>query len=120
MSCRPNLTALAGPSMGPNGGQIYIDGFTGGQLPPKSSILAIRINQNPFSAQYDRAGYGRIEIITKPGTDNGTAAADVQGQDKVFNTSTPFLGPPTSSPTTINCFSPETLPGRFGRACRLR
>ncbi|HEV3317183.1 MAG TPA: carboxypeptidase-like regulatory domain-containing protein, partial [Candidatus Angelobacter sp.] len=27
------LQALAGPSAGPNGGQIYIDGFTGGQLP---------------------------------------------------------------------------------------
>ena len=63
------LAALAGPSAGPNGGQIYIDGFTGGQLPPKASILAIRINQNPFSAQYDQPGYGRIEIITKPGTD---------------------------------------------------
>src|SRR3984893_2844722 len=32
------LEALAGPSAGPNGGQIYIDGFTGGQLPPKASI----------------------------------------------------------------------------------
>ena len=63
------LTALAGPSAGPNGGQIYIDGFTGGQLPPKSSIREIRINQNPFSAQYDKVGYGRIEIFTKPGTD---------------------------------------------------
>jgi Carboxypeptidase regulatory-like domain len=29
------LQALAGPAAGPNGGQIYIDGFTGGQLPPK-------------------------------------------------------------------------------------
>jgi len=54
------LQALAGPSAGPNGGQIYIDGFTGGQLPPKSSIREIRINQNPFSAQYDRMGFGRI------------------------------------------------------------
>jgi hypothetical protein len=63
------LQALAGPSAGPNGGQIYIDGFTGGQLPPKSSIREIRINQNPFSAQYDRMGFGRIEILTKPGTD---------------------------------------------------
>src|SRR5438034_191436 len=61
------LQALAGPSAGPNGGQIYIDGFTGGQLPPKSAILEIRVNQNPFSAQYDRLGYGRIEITTKPG-----------------------------------------------------
>src|SRR5665213_3201381 len=63
------LTALAGPSAGPNGGQIYVDGFTGGQLPPKSSIREIRINQNPFSAEYDRLGYGRIEVFTKPGTD---------------------------------------------------
>jgi hypothetical protein len=37
------LQALAGPSSGPNGGQIYIDGFTGGRLPPKESIREIRI-----------------------------------------------------------------------------
>ena len=59
------LQALAGPSAGPNGGQLYVDGFTGGQIPPKSSIREIRINQNPFSAQFDRLGYGRIEIFTK-------------------------------------------------------
>jgi len=29
------LQALAGPSAGPNGGQMYIDGFTAGQLPRK-------------------------------------------------------------------------------------
>ncbi len=86
------LQALAGPSAGPNGGQIYIDGFTGGQLPPKSSILAIRINQNPFSAQYDQLGYGRIEIITKPGTDTYHGSFMTMFGDKVLNTSTPFLG----------------------------
>jgi len=37
------LSALAGPSAGPNGGQIYIDGFSGGQLPPKSAILLRRV-----------------------------------------------------------------------------
>ncbi len=62
------LLALAGPAAGPDGGQIYIDGFTGGQLPPKSSILEVRINQNPFSAENDRIGYGRIDILTKPGS----------------------------------------------------
>ncbi len=62
------LQALAGPAAGPNGGQIYIDGFEGGQIPPKSSILEIRVNQNPFSAEFDRIGYGRIEIVTKPGS----------------------------------------------------
>src|ERR1041385_1328079 len=28
------LQALAGPSIGPNGGQIFIDGFSGANLPP--------------------------------------------------------------------------------------
>jgi Carboxypeptidase regulatory-like domain len=64
-----DLQALAGPAAGPNGGSIFIDGFSGGELPPKNSIREIRINQNPFSPEYDRLGFGRIETFTKPGTD---------------------------------------------------
>ena len=79
------LTALAGPSAGPNGGQIYVDGFTGGQLPPKSSIREIRINQNPFSAQFDKLGYGRIEVFTKPGTDKFHGSFQVNGNPSQFN-----------------------------------
>ena len=80
-----DLQALAGPSAGPNGGQIYIDGFTGGQLPPKASIREIRINQNPFSSEYDKLGYGRIEIFTKPGTDKFHGQVMVDGNDSAFN-----------------------------------
>jgi hypothetical protein len=86
------LTALAGPAAGPNGGQIYVDGFTGGQLPPKSSIREIRINQNPFSAQYDKLGYGRVEVFTKPGTDKFHGNFQMSGQANFLNTSNPFLG----------------------------
>src|SRR5271155_3534154 len=64
------LQAMAGPAAGPSGGQIYIDGFTGGNLPPKSSIREIRINSNPYAPEFDRPGFGRIEILTKPGTDS--------------------------------------------------
>ena len=85
------LEALAGPSAGPNGGQIYIDGFTGGQLPPKSSIREIRVNQNPFSAEYDRLGYGRIEIFTKPGTGSLHGNFQASGNDSAFNTQNPLL-----------------------------
>ncbi len=85
------LTALAGPAAGPNGGQIYVDGFTGGQLPPKSSIREIRINQNPFSAQYDRLGFGRVEIFTKPGTDKYHGNYQINGNDSAFNTQNPVL-----------------------------
>ncbi|HXZ39247.1 MAG TPA: carboxypeptidase regulatory-like domain-containing protein [Terriglobales bacterium] len=85
-----DLEALAGPSAGPNGGQVYIDGFTGGQLPPKSSIREIRINQNPFSSEYDKLGYGRIEIFTKPGTDNYHGEFFLDGNDSAFNSLNPF------------------------------
>ena len=87
-----DLQALAGPSAGPNGGQMYIDGFTAGQLPPKSSIREIRINQNPFSAEYDKLGYGRIEIFTKPGTDKLHGQFMVNGNDSAFNSPNPFAG----------------------------
>ncbi len=93
-----DLEALAGPSAGPNGGQLYIDGFTAGQLPPKSSIREIRINQNPFSAEYDKLGYGRIEIFTKPGTDKFHGQFSVVGNDSAFNTRNPFLGDAEQQP----------------------
>jgi Carboxypeptidase regulatory-like domain len=84
------LQALAGPSAGPNGGQIYIDGFTGGRLPPKSSIREIRINSNPFSAEYDRLGFGRIEIFTKPGTDKFRGQGFFTFNDQALNSRNPF------------------------------
>lgn len=92
------LQALAGPSAGPNGGQVYIDGFSGGQLPPKSAIREIRINQNPFSAEFDKLGYGRIEIFTKPGTDKFHGQFSVLGNDSAFNTRNPFLGDAEQQP----------------------
>ena len=85
-----DLQALGGPSAGPNGGQMYIDGFTAGQLPPKSSIREIRLNQNPFSAEYDKVGLGRIEILTKPGADKWHGQASVNGNASGLNSKNPF------------------------------
>lgn len=86
------LQALAGAAAGPNGGQIYIDGFEGGQIPPKSSILEIHVNQNPFSAEYDRIGYGRIEIITKPGSQKFKGMIGGFGTASPLNSSNPLVG----------------------------
>ncbi len=85
------LQAMAGPGAGPNGGQIYIDGFTGGNMPPKSSIREVRINSNPFSAEYDRPGFGRIEILTKPGTDKIHGQFFGQFNKEIFNSRSPLL-----------------------------
>jgi hypothetical protein len=95
------LSALAGGAAGPNGGEMYIDGFSGGSLPPKSSIREIRINQNPFSAQYDKLGYGRIEILTKPGTDKLHGSFMMMGNHSSFNSLNPFV---TSEPAYYTTF----------------
>lgn len=111
------LQALAGPSAGPNGGEIYIDGFTGGQIPPKSSIREIRINQNPFSAEYDRLGYGRIEIFTKPGTNQYHGQFLADGNDSSFNalwSPVPVEQPPYHSELfSGNISGPLTKKGSF-------
>ena len=84
------LQALAGPSAGPNGGQIFVDGFTGGRLPPRASIREVRINSNPFSAEYDRLGFGRIEILTRPGTERFRGQASFNFNDEALNSRNPF------------------------------
>ena len=84
------LQALAGAGAGPNGGQIYIDGFTGGQMPSKESIREIRINQNPFSAEFDRIGHGRIEILTRPGSERWRGSAFMNFNDESLNSRNPF------------------------------
>ncbi|HYJ86407.1 MAG TPA: carboxypeptidase-like regulatory domain-containing protein [Pyrinomonadaceae bacterium] len=83
------LQALAGPSMGPNGGQIFVDGFSGGSLPSKSSIREIRINQNPFAAENDQPS-GRVDIFTKPGTDKLRGTAFLNFNDESLNSRNPF------------------------------
>jgi hypothetical protein len=85
-----DLEALAGPSAGPSGGAIYVDGFSGGQLPSKESIREVRVNQNPFSPEYDKLGYGRIEVFTKPGTDKFHGTAYFNFADDFWNSRNPY------------------------------
>lgn len=96
------LQALAGPSAGPNGGQLFIDGFTGGRMPPKESIREVRINQNPFSTEYDRLGFGRIEILTKPGTNKIRGQGFYNFSDESLNSRNPFA--PTRAPYQMRVF----------------
>ncbi len=85
-----DLQALAGPSAGPNGGALFVDGFSGGELPTKDSISEIRINQNPFSPEYDTLGLGRIEIVTKPGADAWHGTGFYNFGDSVWNSRNPY------------------------------
>src|SRR5207253_1691411 len=51
----------------------------------KEAILQIKINSNPFSAEYSEPGFARIEIITKPGTDTYHGGFNFRFNDDVLN-----------------------------------
>ncbi len=94
------LLSLAGGS-GQDGAQLYVDGFSNGRFPPKSSIREVRINENPYTAQYDQLGFGRVEIFTKPGADSWHGEFQASGNDQPFNAANPYAGaqPPYHSYT---------------------
>ncbi len=85
-----DLKALAGPAAGMGDMQLFVDGFSGGRLPSKESIREIRINQNPFSAEYDRVGFGRTEVFTKPGSDRFHGIGFWKFSDAVLNSRNPY------------------------------
>jgi Carboxypeptidase regulatory-like domain len=99
------LQALAGPGVGPTGGnQIYTDGFSSGGIPPKTSIREIRINSNPYSAEYDQPGNNRVEILTKPGGDALHGQISTQFNNEQFNTRSPLYTQSSSLPPYKNLF----------------
>ncbi len=97
-----DLQNLAGPAAGYNGGSIYIDGFSGGEIPPKDSIREIRLNQDPFSPEFDKLGYGRIEILTKPGTNKYHGTVDYNLGTDVWNARNPYAA--QKAPLLLNEF----------------
>src|SRR5687768_11092748 len=96
------VQAMAGPSAGPNGGQIFIDGFTGGRMPPKESIREVRINQNPFNAENNTIGFGNIEIFTKPGADKLRGSTFFNFGDESLNSRNPFA--PSRAPFQVRYY----------------
>ncbi len=85
-----DLQALTGPPVGSTGGQIYQDGFSSNRLPPKNAIREIRINQDPFSAQYDHVGFGRVDVVTKPGSQQLHGTTQFKISDALFNSRNPY------------------------------
>jgi len=64
------LLAMAGSTGRRGDVAVFVDGFRDFKhLPPKDTIEMIRINSNPFSAEFAQPGAARIEITTKPGSD---------------------------------------------------
>jgi hypothetical protein len=105
------IQAMAGGLSGAP--SVFVDGFSGARFPPKSAIAAIRINRDPYAAQYDALGFGRIEIESKAGGDKRHGSIAFSGTQKALNAQDPF-GPETQ-PVYFILNTDGTLSGPLDR-----
>ncbi len=78
-------------ALGAGGVSVVVDGMqTSEKGVTASAIQEVRINQNPYSAEYSRPGRGRIEVITKPGTSSFHGAFNFLFRDSVFDARNAF------------------------------
>jgi hypothetical protein len=85
------INQLAGP-----GAQLRVNGFRGGKLPPKNQIREIRFRLNPYAAENHDAGFGLVDIITKPGVNAWHGSFNFGFRDEALNgrqVFAPFRGP---------------------------
>src|SRR4026207_750772 len=85
------INQLAGP-----GAQIRVNGFRGGKLPPKSQIREIRFRMNPYAAENHDAGFGFVDVTTKPGVNSWHGSFNFGFRDESMNgrqVFAPFRGP---------------------------
>src|SRR5438552_2811828 len=101
---------------------FVIDGFTEGRIPPKDQIQEVRINNNPFSAEFSGVGFGRTEIVTKAGTGDFHGNANFLFRDAALNARNPFAltRPPNQQRNFNSSFSGPVIANRFTLNMNLR
>jgi outer membrane receptor protein involved in Fe transport len=88
---------LDASSLGSGGATLVVDGMearTVGVSP--AAIQSIKLNQDPYSAEFPRPGRGRIEVVTKAGADAYHGSFDFTFRDAALNARDPFA--PTTPP----------------------
>jgi hypothetical protein len=84
-------------SVGTGGVTLVVDGVEATKAGVSASaIQEIKINQNPYTAEFSRPGRGRIEIITKAGADAFHGTFNVVFRDQHLNARDAFAS--TRSP----------------------
>ncbi|QMV18429.1 hypothetical protein GOB94_06825 [Granulicella sp. 5B5] len=80
--------ALAGSNGRP--AEIYVNGLLATRVPPRQTIRQVSINTNPYSAAYDKIGFGRIDITTRPGGSALHGQLQLSGNDSALNARNPY------------------------------
>lgn len=82
---------LDASSVGTSGVTLVVDGVEATRAGVSASaIQEVKINQDPYSAEYPRPGKGRIEIITKPGSSEFHGTFNFLFRDYHLNARDPF------------------------------
>ena len=82
---------LDASSLGTNGVQLLVDGVEASRAGVSASaIQQVKLNQDPYSAEYSRPGRSRIEIITKPGSPEYHGTFNFVFRDYHLNARDPF------------------------------
>ncbi len=94
------LTPFLDASSGSTGGvTIIVDGIERKNIGSSAStIQEVRINNDPYSAEFTRPGRGRIEVTTKPGSPQFHGETNFNFRDSIFNAKSHFA--PVRAPET--------------------
>jgi hypothetical protein len=107
------LMQMAGP-----GAVLRVNGFRGGQLPPKSQIRQIRFRMNSYAAENHDAGGIGIDVLTKPGLDAWRGMSTFSFRDESLNARNAFadtVGPEQYRRAGLN-FNGPLVKGRTSLA----
>jgi len=82
---------LSDGAVGTGGVTLVVDGVEMSKAGVSASaIQEVKVNNNPYSAEYSRPGRGRIEIITKPGAPQFHGTLNFLFRDQHLNARDPF------------------------------
>jgi carboxypeptidase family protein len=82
---------LDSSAIGTNGVMLVVNGVEVNSLTlPASAIQQIKINQDPYAPEFRQAGRGRIEVITKPGSQHYSGTGGVTFRDALLNAKDAF------------------------------
>jgi hypothetical protein len=85
------IAMLPPGAVGSGGVTLVIDGLAASELTvPASAIQEIKINQNPYSAEFAAPGQSRIEITTKSGSSHYHGSFDSEFRDYKFDARNAF------------------------------
>jgi len=111
------ILELAGSTGRPDDVTVYVNGFREyKRFPPKSAIQMIRINSNPYSAEFSQPTVKRVEIVTKAGSDSLHGDVRLQGRHSALDARNPMAEtkPPTRNWSYNGYLQAPIVKGRFG------